>query len=299
MTPQITDVLNRTLDTMRKNQEKSWGRFGEMVSGASGMGKTTSVLTTAKAVYEDHTRRFPDYKRDGHIPVVFVSVPPGSTGKSMMGRFADFLGFPVRKADTMEQLKRMVIPQLNAKNTRLIIVDEFQNLATHSHGNGETVDVLKDLSNDTKATFIYSGINIHTGGVLSGERGQQIAGRFRVRRLTRYPFSTVEHRKQWKGVVAGFERELHLLNQPAGSLVKHAQYLHDRTNGVIGPLNRLLLEAAQISIANSKAAEDEFLTLALMDSVDLDIATEEAASWYRSTDDEGDDTGRSHNAKAA
>ena len=43
---------------------------------------------------------------------------------------------------------------------------------------GRPSDLLKYFSEHLPATFVYAGIDVERNGLLSGTRGEQIAGRF-------------------------------------------------------------------------------------------------------------------------
>jgi hypothetical protein len=55
------------------------------------------------------------------------------------------------------------------------------------------------------ATFVYAGIDLARTGLLSGTRGQQIAGRFSMIRTG--PFG---HGEEWSALVAALETSLRL-----------------------------------------------------------------------------------------
>ncbi|GAA4155994.1 TniB family NTP-binding protein [Leifsonia shinshuensis] len=285
ITPQLERIAMSTLSTMRTNRGKKWGRQGVLVSGESNMGKTTAILNTARIVFQDYTRNHSEWEANGDIPVAFVNVPEGTTVKAMLGRFCEFFGYTPRKSDTVEMMKRFVVPQLNGRRTVLVIVDEIHNLEGGNRDSAKTVDFLKDLSNSIHATFIYAGIDIHQGAIFSGtSRDRQVRGRFRQQLIDNYGYTTSEHKVVWRGIVQAFGSELRLLAQSPQELTGFSDYLYNRTRGGIGPLNQLLRESAQYAIATAKRPENEELTLALMDKIDLDMSTEEATGGWRSTD---------------
>lgn len=125
--------------------------------------------------------------------------------------------------------------------------------------------MLKYFSERIPATFVYAGIDVERAGLLSGTRGEQIAGRFGMIRTTAFPRG--EH---WTGLIAALEGALRLHRHRAGTLVALADYLHRRTTGMIGSLLRLVRSAAIQAVLDST----EQITRATLDSIDVDIAAE-------------------------
>jgi hypothetical protein len=194
-----------------------------------------------------------------------------------MRTFTDFFGMTVRNGETMVSLRNRVVDLLNAAGTQLVVIDELHNLARNTQGNGESHDVLKNLHNDLAATFLYAGINVQK--MLSGERGQQIGGRFALLELQRYNLSKAGDKKTWRGLIARFEECLPLRHHEAGTLPGLSDYLYERTNGSLGSLGRLLTSAAIETITNDDIALER-LDEALLETQELDIAAETARKTY-------------------
>lgn len=274
VTPQLEAVIRKVLRLILLNRARSSGRSGLMISGESGTGKTTAAKAAMKYVYVRYRNELPDFEALNRIPIVYVEVPPGSTGKALTAQFARFLGLPLRTRDTLEYLLHLVSGTLTEVGTKLIVVDEIHNLHRRNPGNSESVDVLKSLSNQIPATFVYSGIKIHQGHLLADERGRQIAGRFGLERLGNFGIANPSQLNLWKELIQSFERELGLFNHRPGDLEELARYLHDRTQGSIGSLSHLLLGAAQGLIFADTPPDQEVLTREVLDDINLDIAAE-------------------------
>src|SRR5690606_17352783 len=106
---------------------------------------------------ESYAARFPDWRRFDHIPVAYVEVPAGSTGKALLKEFAGYLGLSDQNRESTSDIRTKVVAALRRAHTQLIVVDELHNLAGRSAGLGEAVDLLKGLHNDLAATFLYAG----------------------------------------------------------------------------------------------------------------------------------------------
>jgi hypothetical protein len=114
------------------------------------------------------------------------------------------------------------------------------------------------------ATFVYAGINVERAGLLNGNRGEQIAGRFSMIRTGAFGCG-----QQWQALIAALESSLRLHHHSAGSLVELAGYLHNRSNGMIGSLLRLVRAAAIQAVLDGSEA----ITRATLESIPVDIAS--------------------------
>jgi hypothetical protein len=273
-TPQIRSVILKVVHLILLNGARNSGRCGLMISGESGTGKTTAAKAAMRYVYARYRRDQPELETLGRVPVVYVEVPPGSTGKALASQFARFLGLPVLTRDTLEYLLHLVSAGLTEAGTKLVVVDELHNLKRTNPGNSESVDVLKSLSNRIPATFVYVGINIHEGPYLAEERGRQVAGRFSLEQLGNYGLANEAERNLWNVIIELFEERLGLISHQPGDLADSAKYLHERTRGSIGSLAHLLFGTAQILIFTGRAPENERITREDLDGVALDLATE-------------------------
>ncbi|WP_411720271.1 TniB family NTP-binding protein [Mycetocola sp.] len=275
-THDLKDVSSQMRLTALRNRTRTIGRGGVMLSGYSAMGKTTAALTAMREVFAQYIAENPNWSEQNRLPVVYVEVPPTSSGKAMMGRFLEFLGVDGIKNWTLEQRTQAVVQILNKAGTRFVVVDEFHNLVAKSAGSQETANVLKGLSNSVPATFVYSGINIHRSDVLAGATGQQIASRFSPVLLESYSMATADDKKRWRGLIRAFEREMCLFNHPEGTLNSLSAYLYNRTQGAIGSLSRLLVSSAQLIILEGSGTETETITEERLASIPLDLRAQNA-----------------------
>lgn len=272
-TPTVRACKTALIRAFAGNSARNSGHAGVMLTGDSTMGKTTTAKTLMRWTLTEYAEQFPEWRDHDHIPVAYVEVPANATGKTLMRVFLDFLGLSAGSRDTADDLRVRVVQALRRANTQLIVVDELHNLSGRRAGISEASDVLKGLSNDLNATFLYAGIDLTTSSLMSGARGQQLAGRFTSIQLTRYDATTPEGRKLWRQLIRGFEERLGLLDHPANSLTtaEMAEYLYKRTSGSLGALSRLLTGAATDLILGGG---DEHLTEAALAGFRLDHTSE-------------------------
>ncbi|HEX3957454.1 MAG TPA: hypothetical protein VHZ03_12615 [Trebonia sp.] len=113
----------------------------------------------------------------------------------------------------------------------------------------------------------YAGIDVERNGLLSGTRGEQIAGRFGMVRTSAFPRG-----QYWTGLISALEGSLRLHRHQPGALAGLEEYLHRRTGGMIGSLLRLIRGAAVQAVLDGT----EKITRSALDSIGVDIASETA-----------------------
>jgi hypothetical protein len=262
-TPVVTRIVKRGGDLVRMNRAAHYGRSGLMVSGPARTGKTTAVTQLGKIAEFDHRRRHPRARDD--IPVLYITVPPAATGKMIAMELARFLGLPAsRRANITDVIEQVCGICLDA-HTTMIIVDELHNLDMGTRAGAEASDTLKYFSERLPVTFVYSGIGLERGALLAGPRGDQVAGRF-----TLIPTAAFPPGREWATLVATLEAALRLYRHTDGTLVALADYLHQRTRGLIGSLLWLIRDAANQAILDTT----EKITKKGLEKVAVDMAAQ-------------------------
>ncbi len=262
-TPTIREVINSGRRLIQLNKNAHFGRCGLMVSGPARTGKTTALTQLGKTIEVIHRRRHPRSASD--IPVVYITVPPAATPKMIAMEFARFFGLPLSSRGNITDVADAVCGvSLDARAT-LVAVDELHNLNTATRAGAEASDTLKYFSERIPATFVYAGISLERTGLLSGTRGEQIAGRFGMVRTG--PFG---QDSQWTALIAALEDSLRLHRHRPGTLTGLDRYLHQRTHGMIGSLLWLIRSAA----INAVLDGTENITKKSLDAVEADITSQ-------------------------
>jgi len=262
-TPAIRQVINSGRRLVQLNKNTHYGRCGLMVSGPARTGKTTALTQLGKTIEVIHRRRHPRSASD--IPVVYITVPPAATPKMIAMEFARFLGLPLSRRGNITDIADAVCGvSLDARVT-VVAVDELHNLNTATRAGGEASDTLKYFSERIPATFVYAGISLERTGLLSGTRGEQIAGRFGIVRTG--PFGTGQ---QWTALIAALEDSLRLHRHQPGTLPGLDRYLHQRSHGMIGSLLWLIRSAAISAVLDGT----EKITRKALEPVRADFASQ-------------------------
>ncbi|MEU4047531.1 TniB family NTP-binding protein [Streptomyces antibioticus] len=271
-TPAMDSVFTAVRRLLLVNRRQQAGaRRGLIISGPATTGKTTTMMALGRSFQLADARQHPG--QDGRRPVLFISVPPAATPKMLVSEFARFLGMPITDRLNQTQITGAVCDLLCELGTQLVLIDDVHLLDTQRRAGAETSDQLKYLGERIPATFVYSAIDIETSSLLSGVRGAQIAGRFKIFRHRPLAYATEQDRAVWDALVRAMEDLLRLRAHRTGTLVKHAAYLHARTGGRIGSLSHLVREAALVAITEGT----ERITKQLLSEVELDAAAEAQA----------------------
>ncbi len=261
-TPTIQQVITEGRRLQYLNRHADTGRCGLILSGPARTGKTTCLAQLGKTIETMHHRRHPHAA--GHIPVACITAPPAATPRMIAVEFARFLGLPLtRRSNVTDVLEAVCGVCLDAATT-LVCVDEIHNISLGTRHGGEASDTLKYFAERLPVTFVYAGISVERAGLLSGTRGEQIAGRFSMIRTG--PFGRGQ---QWQALIAALEDSLRLHRHRDGTLVALSSYLHGRSGGMIGSLLRLVRAAAIQAVLDGT----ETITRAALESIPVDIAS--------------------------
>jgi hypothetical protein len=267
-TPTVGQIVNTGRRLVLLNRGQDTARRGLVVTGDSGTGKSTAIKQLGK--HHELLARRRRTALGPFMPVVYVTVPPAATAKVLAAEFARFLGLPLPRSLNQVNITNAVCDVLCQLGTDLVLVDEIHNLNLATRGGAESSDHLKYLAERIPATFVYAGIDVEHAGLFSGVRGRQIAGRFASIATTSFAYGTRAQREQWAALVGALEQALRLHQHRAGTLLRLAGYLHQRTGGMIGSLSHLIRDAAIEAIFDGS----ERITKPALDRVILDHAAE-------------------------
>lgn len=274
-TPAINTLATqvRTLMLLGRHQQTT-ARPSLIVTGPAAAGKTTALLEVGRTCHLAHTRNHPAPPGRAHqqVPVAYLLVPPGATAKTLATEFARYLGIPVTTRMTQTQITEAVCHTYTQAGVRLILIDEIHRLNPRTTTGAEAADLLKDLTERIRATFVYTGIDVASTPLFTGVRGAQLAGRASL--ITCGPLPARHgNTRPFTDLITDMENALDLQQHTPGTLPRHATYLHQRTAGRIGSLARLLRQAAITAICDGT----ERITKKTLEAIQLDHLAEEAS----------------------
>lgn len=275
-TPTIRQVLTTGRLLVQLNRRQISARRGLVLSGASGTGKTTALTQLGRTHERAVRRRHPGQAGLHRLPVVYITVPPAATPRMLAVEFARFFGLDFGRRANLPDIVNAVCSVAARTHIELVLVDEIHNLNLATRSGAEVSDQLKYFAERLPATFAYAGIEVEAQGLFAGVRGRQIAGRFTLITSSSFAYGTAEQRTAWQSLVATLESMLRLHQHEPGTLVGLADYLYERTDGMIGSLSQLVRGAAILAVG-----DDERVTRDLLDLVPVDFAAVRAAPHRR------------------
>ncbi|MFD7027479.1 AAA family ATPase [Streptomyces sp. NPDC059917] len=248
-TPTAHDVFTTGQSLVVLNRHRLSGRRGLIVTGKAGTGKTTAIAQLGRN-YERLVRERLGRAAARRLPVVYVRLPPRATPKMLFIEFARFLGLRFVREEPQTSITNAVCDLLIKMRVELALIDDVHNLNLATQVGVGASDELMYLSERIPATFVLAGIDVASGSLFSGARGQQPHFRYTVTGTKPCAYVTTAQRQNWRSLIASFEDALRLHRHKPGTLADLNSYLHERTDGVIGRLSQLVRGAALEAIIN-------------------------------------------------
>jgi hypothetical protein len=188
--------------------------------------------------------------------------------------FARFLGLEFTTRANITDIVNAVCATASHTRVELVCIDEIHNLNLATRTGADVSDQLKYFAERLPATFVYAGIEVEAQGLFAGVRRRQIAGRFTVIPAVPFAYGTADQREQWRALIATLETLLRLHHHKPGTLTGLAEYLYQRSGGMIGSLSQLIRGAAILAIEDGT----EQITRDLLDIVPVDYAAERGST---------------------
>lgn len=261
-----------------QNRDTVHDKLSLGLSGAPYLGKSHSLFELARYTANSVRRYVPDFIEQEIIPSVVITVPSPTSSKGVLQEIMTFYGYDFHQGYTESKLRSIVVQALNEHGTRMIGFDEAHNMARSGPRLTEdTKNMLRKLMQDTVATQVYSGIELHLNGLFKGVSGRQLSSRIRMVELHPYTAANAQSRELWMKTLDRFEEGLCLVGNEPGTLRSLAAILYNRTGGVIGELANVLRTAAVLLIRRKALLKfgREQITEVLLDEIPLGVAAAE------------------------
>ena len=238
----LLELNERLLNLATTNLKTTAGaRPGAVIDGFANRGKSTSLVYFG-CEYELLLRKhYGDYMgakygAEWH-PVVYVSLNAQASVKGLNSSIAYFYNAMVSKHATTYQLTQAVVEHAQKCATTLFLIDDIHYLNLRQEGAREVTNHLKQLANETSATFVYAGIGLLETKLLTEGKDEnkvqygQMRGRFARFPVDAFEVDTDAGKADWLKLVKAFEDELVLLNAREGDCSNLAEYFFKRTKG--------------------------------------------------------------------
>ncbi|MFE6031246.1 TniB family NTP-binding protein [Streptomyces niveus] len=297
MTKAVTKLLHGRVMTNALKHKPST-RAGVMVTGGGYQGKTETgceILATFEDTWRElHHHLNPDAvpgARDLHVPVAYVQTPVTAKPKSLCKAILNFYGAPLNPRMDLPDLIRGVATSLHEHGTKALVLDDITRLRMHRADDQDTLDLIRAFMS-MHVTLVLIGVDIPGSGLLRegrhdprtgqvifpssrqaklhGLEATQTERRFDLVELDRFRYDTEPQITAWIQHMAGIEDQLRLLDAHRGMLTdgRMPEYLFQRTNGVIGLLERLIEDGCQEAMDGGT----ESLNEALLDRITINLA---------------------------
>jgi Cdc6-like AAA superfamily ATPase len=236
---------------------------GLAIVGESGVGKTSSL----RSFRLDH---MPTHQSDGwRIPLLYASVPPQPTRRSLAGAMLAALHDPNSEQGTADQKAQRLEVLMRGTGTRMVMIDEFQHFYSKDKQKTmyDVADWLKRLVDSTRTVLVIAGL---PSCMLVVQQNEQLRRRFmNPVRLPRFVWENLEQRREFMAILKEFTKLLsEMYEMPALHTEDMAFRFYCASGGLIGYVAKLLRQAVRNAIDDQrKSIALEDLHLAHMQAI--------------------------------
>jgi hypothetical protein len=291
MGPYLTPGMAATMDdwdlvTQGNRQDGDKVRSSILLDAFPGLGKTTLAVHYASTFHRDQVEIYGKHTDAGHtrVPVAYISLTAKTTIKSLNSALCRFYGHKSWDRGSATELGVRAAICAAESHTRLIVIDDVHFLNVGRADGRDVVNHLKSLASEFQATFLFVGVEVESGGLLTEGLGParaqaaQVARRWTVTRLRPFEIDGPAGQSTWRRLLKAIERDLVLANKQPGMLADSLdEYLFERTTGHFQSLMSLIVRGCVSAIKG----EEEALTVEVLDRVRLDAAAEQSRQRMR------------------
>lgn len=208
-----------------------------LIYGESNNGKTSLI--------EEFLRRHPPQETANLrlMEVVLVDTPDTPNVLDLYDEILFRIKAPIPKSRIKSQRKIQIIQTLKKINTRILAIDEFQDILVGKGKQPQNFLIgIKKLGNALKIPIILLGT---TESLAAIQVDNHVRNRFQEMPLPRWGYS-----EGFRQLLASFEMMLPFKRPSFLQEPSFAQMLHEKSEGTIGGLADLLREGAKYAIRN-------------------------------------------------
>lgn len=224
---------------------KSHRMLNLLIVGNTNNGKTMLVKRFC-------SRHPPDDNKEGKsvvAPVLFVQAPPVPDEGRFYNAILDLLFAPYKPADRVDRKQFQAIKLMREVGLRLLIIDEVHHILAGNLGRQRAfLNVIKFLGNELEIPIVAVGTRDAFRAI---QTDPQLANRFDHAALPRW-----KNDDDFIRLLMTFERMIPLRNPSVLDDPALADRIYAMSEGYIGEISRLLVEAAVVAIKTGKEVID-------------------------------------------
>jgi hypothetical protein len=221
-----------------------------LLVGRSGNGKSS--------ILKHFANRFEATVDEGgypSVPVLSVEVPPAPTLNSFYSAILFKLKSGHRERDSQESKRQQVVALLRHMKVRMLLLDEFNNVAEAGRDTRDLLSAVRSLANDLQIAICAAGTKTAINAL---NQDPQLKSRFQPIALPGWKFGGT-----YRSFLASYERMLPL-EKPSNLAEKELAFvMYTKGGGAIGETVKLLKNAAAHAISTG----EERITVELLTAV--------------------------------
>ncbi|WP_341358470.1 TniB family NTP-binding protein [Georgenia sp. M64] len=181
------------------------------------------------------------------IPVLVVQMPSEPSVIRFYVALLAALGAPLRPRQRLADIEPVALTLLRAARVRVLVIDELHNiLAGRSDTRREFLNLIRFLGNELRIPLVGVGTR---EAYLAIRSDDQLENRFEPFTLPRW-----ESDQETRSLLASFAAAFPLRRRSTIATEEMARYLLTRSEGTIGELTHLLVDAAVAAIESGEEA---------------------------------------------
>lgn len=244
------DTANSILDRLESllTHPKTHRMPNLLIVGNTNNGKTMLVKRFC-------SRHPPEDNKEGQsfvVPVLFVQAPPVPDEGRFYNAILDLLFAPYKPSDRVDRKQFQAIKLMREVGLRMLIIDEVQHILAGNLTRQRTfLNVIKFLGNELEIPIVGVGTK---DAFRALQTDTQLANRFDHARLPRW-----KNGDDFIRLLMTFEQMLPLRNPSMLDEPALADRIYSMSEGYIGEISRLLVEAAVVAVKTGREAIDKRL----------------------------------------
>lgn len=192
-------------------------------------------------ILKEFQRRHPaNERRSGdttHAPVVFIQAPPTPDNRLFLDCALRVFNIEARRSATDNEKLQLVLDQLKACDTRVLLIDEIHSiLAGPVHRREAVLNTFKYLSNESGVSIVAAGTQAARDALLAAS---ELKSRFGLRYLTRWKVD-----QDFQVLLARLEAMLPLREESHLSKIAMVNAIFGLSEECIGGAARVVRDAA-------------------------------------------------------